>query len=106
MFYTALYHALLAPTLYSDADGEYLGMDDVVHQSGAQPVYGTYSVWDLYRTQWPLLAMLDPHRARHLTHPLFRNAQHTLPSSHLLVVLSFFFPFFFLFSLFFFFFFF
>src|SRR3546814_16030576 len=38
MFYTALYHALLAPNLYSDADGGYLGMDDVVHQSGAQPV--------------------------------------------------------------------
>jgi predicted alpha-1,2-mannosidase len=75
MFYTALYHALLAPTLYSDADGEYLGMDDAVHQAGAQPVYGTYSGWDIYRTQWPLLAMLDPQRASDMTQTLVRNAQ-------------------------------
>src|SRR3546814_6880045 len=50
-------------------------MDDVVHQSGAQPVYGTYSGWDIYRTQWPLLAMLDPQRASDMTQTLVRNAQ-------------------------------
>lgn len=75
MFYTALYHSLLAPTLYGDADGEYLGMDGAVHQAGAQPAYGTYSGWDIYRTQWPLLAMLDPRRVSAMTQTLVRNAQ-------------------------------
>ena len=75
VFYTSLYHAMLAPTLFSDANGDYIGMDGAVHQAGAQAVYGSYSGWDIYRSQWPLLAMLDPQRVGDMTQTLVRNAQ-------------------------------
>lgn len=75
VFYTSLYHSLLAPTLFSDSNGDYIGMDGAVHQAGAQAVYGSYSGWDIYRSQWPLLSMLDPQRVGDMTQTLVRNAQ-------------------------------
>ena len=75
IFYTSLYHSLLAPTLFSDANGDYVGMDGAVHQAGAQAVYGSYSGWDIYRSQWPLISMIDPQRVGDMTQTLVRNAQ-------------------------------
>ena len=49
IFYTALYHCLLMPSIFSDADGRYLGFDDEIHH--AEPghlVYCNYSGWDVY----------------------------------------------------------
>jgi predicted alpha-1,2-mannosidase len=62
-FYTALYHALLAPRTFNDADGAYIGMDRQLHDSGRRTHYADLSGWDIYRTQIPLLAMLMPRRA-------------------------------------------
>lgn len=62
-FYTALYHALLAPRTFDDADGRYIGMDGAVHDAGNRTQYADLSGWDVYRTQIPLLAMLMPRRA-------------------------------------------
>ncbi|GAA3774895.1 GH92 family glycosyl hydrolase [Plantactinospora mayteni] len=61
-FYTALYHATLAPNLFSDADGRYPGMDQQVHQlgEGQAAQYTNYSGWDTYRSQAALVALLDP----------------------------------------------
>lgn len=82
-FFTALYHALLAPTTYSDVNGEYLGFDNKVHninQDYAQyadrlvnvagaprnprsvpPAFlSDMSIWDVHRTEFPLLAMIVP----------------------------------------------
>jgi predicted alpha-1,2-mannosidase len=60
-FYTCLYHALLMPTTFDDADGRYLGVDDRVHQvaSGSHH-YTDLSLWDTYRTQTPLLTLIEP----------------------------------------------
>ncbi|MAQ16484.1 MAG: hypothetical protein CMN30_17035 [Sandaracinus sp.] len=65
LFYSALYHALLMPTLASDVDGSYRGLDDLVHRTdddGRDPFrYSTdFSLWDTFRTQTPLLAFLYP----------------------------------------------
>ncbi len=63
VFYTALYHSLLMPSIISDADGRYLGFDGNVHQVGAgHLVYADYSGWDIYRDEIPLLAMIEPQR--------------------------------------------
>jgi predicted alpha-1,2-mannosidase len=62
-FYTALYHALLAPRTFNDAGGAYIGMDGQLHDSGRRTHYADLSGWDIYRTQIPLLAMLMPRRA-------------------------------------------
>ncbi|MFF4397241.1 lectin [Streptomyces sp. NPDC001480] len=61
-FYTALYHALLHPNVFSDADGQYMGMDNQIHKlaKGQQAQYANYSGWDTYRSQTQLMAMIEP----------------------------------------------
>lgn len=62
-FYTALYHALLAPTLISDADGEFRGSDQQIHQAPADTrIYSTFSLWDTFRAEQPLFTILEPQR--------------------------------------------
>lgn len=63
VFYTALYHSLMMPTIFSDADGRYLGFDAQIHQTAPDhPIYANWSGWDIYRSEIPLLAMIDPQR--------------------------------------------
>lgn len=61
-FYTALYHALWAPSIFSDSNGQYIGFDSQVHQvakgQGAQ--YSSFSGWDIYRSLIQLKAILNP----------------------------------------------
>jgi predicted alpha-1,2-mannosidase len=60
-FYTALYHAMLEPSTFSDADGRYLGFDNAIHRTTpGQVQYANFSGWDIYRSEIPLLAMLVP----------------------------------------------
>lgn len=63
VFYTALYHCLMMPTIFNDADGRYLGFDGKVHTvaSGHQ-IYANFSGWDIYRSEIPLLATIEPQR--------------------------------------------
>lgn len=70
-FYTALYHTLLAPTLYSDANGAYRGFDNKVHHvAHGHNEYANYSGWDIYRTEVPLIALLAPRRVSDMMHSL------------------------------------
>ncbi|WP_330336068.1 GH92 family glycosyl hydrolase [Streptomyces sp. NBC_00557] len=61
-FYTALYHALLHPNVFSDDNGQYMGMDNQIHKlaRGQQAQYANYSGWDTYRSQTQLMAMVEP----------------------------------------------
>lgn len=61
-FHTALYHVSLAPTLFQDADGRYLGRDQRVHAGDGGGNYTTFSLWDTFRAEHPLLVLID--RAR------------------------------------------
>jgi predicted alpha-1,2-mannosidase len=76
IFYTALYHALLEPNLYSDADGRYLGFDGQVHRlspgQGAQ--YANFSGWDVYRSQLQLVTWLDPSLGSDIAQSLLNQA--------------------------------
>lgn len=75
-FYTALYHALLAPSVLSDDDGRYTGMDGRVHSAPPGHLeYANYSGWDVYRSEIPLLAMLFPHRASDMVRSLLDDEQ-------------------------------
>jgi predicted alpha-1,2-mannosidase len=74
-FYTALYHALLAPRTFNDVDGRYIGMDGVVHRTGGRTQYADLSGWDIYRTQIPLLAMLMPQRASAIVASMLADAE-------------------------------
>jgi len=64
VFYTALYHALLVPMTGNDADGRYRGYDDKIHHADGWTYYEYFSLWDTYRSQNQLLALLRPQRAR------------------------------------------
>lgn len=64
-FYTALYHAHIAPYNYQDVDGTFRGMDKQLHRN-ADPTDGHYTVfslWDTYRALHPLLTIIEPERA-------------------------------------------
>ena len=61
IFYTALYHTAVAPNLFTDVDGRYLGMDLRIHQTSAdRPVYTVFSLWDTFRALHPLMTIIDP----------------------------------------------
>ena len=63
IFYTSLYHCFLMPSVFSDADGRYLGFDNTIHQTRPNhPIYADYSGWDIYRTEAPLLTLIEPQR--------------------------------------------
>jgi putative alpha-1,2-mannosidase len=61
-FYTALYHTMLAPTLFCDVDGQYRGGDGKVHQAKGFNNYCTFSLWDTYRAAHPLYTIFQPKR--------------------------------------------
>ncbi len=59
---TALYHSLLAPSVWSDADGRWRGPDDQVHVADGYTVRSTFSLWDTFRAEHPLLTLIQPER--------------------------------------------
>ncbi|WP_376796574.1 GH92 family glycosyl hydrolase [Thermogemmatispora sp.] len=60
-FYTALYHVLLQPNVFSDVNGQYIGFDGQVHTvPRGHAFYANYSGWDIYRSEIQLLALLAP----------------------------------------------
>ncbi len=60
MFYTALYHTLIAPNLDMDVDGRYRGPDNAVHTAKGFDFFSTLSLWDTYRAEHPLLSLIQP----------------------------------------------
>lgn len=61
IFYTALYHAFIAPTVYADVNGEFRGHDNKIRKADWVN-YSTFSLWDTYRTLNPLFTIIQPER--------------------------------------------
>ena len=82
-FLTALYHALLAPTLFDDVDGSYRGLDGLVHRAEGFHYHSTFSLWDTYRAAHPLYCLIQRSRVRDFVRSLIamgrESPQHTLP---------------------------
>ena len=75
-FYTALYHALLDPSVFSDANGQYMGFDSKVHTvPPGHEQYTNFSGWDIYRSEVPLLALLAPGRTSDMMQSLVNDAE-------------------------------
>ncbi len=75
-FYTALYHALLHPNLFSDSGGQYMGFDGKVHRvKPGHAQYANYSGWDVYRSEIPLISLLDPAQASDMATSLLNDGQ-------------------------------
>ncbi|MBO0801616.1 MAG: GH92 family glycosyl hydrolase [Nocardiopsaceae bacterium] len=63
-FYTALYHSLLSPNVFSDVNGQYTGSDGKIHSVvPGHADYANFSGWDTYRGQAELEAMVAPAQA-------------------------------------------
>ncbi len=76
-FYTALYHALLQPTTFSDTNGEYRSFDQKIHRvTGNQKIqYANFSGWDVYRSQLQLLTWLMPKVGNDFAQSLYNQAR-------------------------------
>ncbi len=73
---SANYHTLVAPTLFSDVDGRYVGLDGQVHTAPAgQFAYSTFSTWDTYRALHPWLILTQPAQAKKLIDDIIRQTQ-------------------------------
>lgn len=68
IFYTAMYHTMVAPNLYSDADGRYRGHDLKVHNAGEKRQYTVFSLWDTFRTLHPLFTITQRERTSEMIH--------------------------------------
>jgi predicted alpha-1,2-mannosidase len=82
-FYANLYLTCLAPVLFNDVDGMYRGYDHQNHPGAKFQNYTTFSIWDIYRAEWPLLTLLQPARVNDLVQTMLAEyqelGQHSTP---------------------------
>lgn len=85
IFYTALYHTMIAPSVFSDVNGEYRGADGKTHK-GDFTDYTTFSLWDTYRAAFPLMTIIQPEMQRDLAETMLHifKQQGKLPVWHLM----------------------
>ncbi|MDO5488155.1 MAG: GH92 family glycosyl hydrolase [Rikenellaceae bacterium] len=85
IFYTALYHTMIAPSEFCDVDGAYRGADGEVHPNPGHTTYTTYSLWDTYRAAMPLLSILHPEKMNGIINTMINihDEQGRLPVWHL-----------------------
>jgi hypothetical protein len=62
VFYTALYHTMIAPNLFMDIDGRYRGTDSKIHQADDFTNYTIFSLWDTFRSTHPLYTLIEQDR--------------------------------------------
>ena len=62
VFYTALYHCFIHPSIYNDVDGRYLGRDMQIHQTDGFNYYTIFSLWDTFRALHPLFNLVQRER--------------------------------------------
>lgn len=74
-FYTALYHTLLHPNIFSDVNGEFMGFDGLAHVARGYTQYANYSGWDIYRSWIQLMALIAPKETRDIMRSFVVNAQ-------------------------------
>ena len=75
-FYSALYHCMIQPNIYSDADGSFLGRDMKVHAGDGHDYYTVFSIWDTYRAEHPLFTIIDTKRTNDFISTFLRQYQY------------------------------
>ncbi len=74
-FYTALYHCMINPNIYSDVDRKYLGRDMKVHTTQGFDYYTVFSLWDTFRAEHPLLSIIDRKRTADFVNTFLQQYQ-------------------------------
>ena len=72
IFYTALYHAQLAPVTFSDVNGEFRMENDRIEKETGYTTFSTLSLWDSFRAQQPLLTILEPNKVSDIINSMLR----------------------------------
>jgi predicted alpha-1,2-mannosidase len=73
-FYTALYHTMIAPNLYTDVNGDYRGMDMKIHNTeGDKDQYTVFSLWDTFRATHPLFTIIEQDRTNAFVQTFLRQ---------------------------------
>jgi predicted alpha-1,2-mannosidase len=82
-FYTAMYHTFINPTVYTDVNGQYKGLDQGIHQANGFVNYSTFSLWDTYRALHPFFNIIQPNRNNDMVKSMLahydQSALHMLP---------------------------
>lgn len=88
IFYTAMYHSLLAQYISQDVDGKYTGPDKKIHEAKGYDYYGSFSCWDTYRSQHPLLTLIAADHVNDFIRSVASKTQDYgwLPAQHFLNV--------------------
>jgi predicted alpha-1,2-mannosidase len=85
IFYTALFHSLIHPSLFNDHDGKYQGADLKSHANPGYNTYSVFSTWDTYRAEHPLFTLIAPNRVSDFVNTMLAisDEQGYLPIWHL-----------------------
>lgn len=85
VFYTGLYHTMVAPSEFCDVNGDYRGADGQMHKNPGYTTYTTYSLWDTYRAAMPLMTIMHPERMTDMVNTMLaiNDEQGRLPVWHL-----------------------
>ncbi len=84
IFYTSLYHSFLAQQISQDVDGRYFGMDKQIHQMEKGEFFPSFSCWDTYRTEHPLMTLVAPDHVNDMVRSIVNKAKEYgwLPAQH------------------------
>ena len=85
VFYTAMYHSMIAPNIFQDLNGEYRGTDKKVYKDTSFTNYTLFSLWDTYRAAHPLYTITHPERVSDMVNSMVKifEQQGKLPVWHL-----------------------
>jgi predicted alpha-1,2-mannosidase len=73
VFYTALYHTMLAPNTFSDVNGNYRGMDQKIHKDTVNTTYTVFSLWDTFRAAHPLYTIIEQKRTNQFINTFLKH---------------------------------
>ncbi|HAH26218.1 MAG TPA: alpha-mannosidase [Prolixibacteraceae bacterium] len=77
IFYTALYHTMVAPALFSDANGEFKGVKGDVQKATGYNRYTVFSLWDTYRALHPLFTLTQQPRVNDMVKTMLDHYRQT-----------------------------
>lgn len=85
IFYTALYHTMIAPSTFSDVNNDYRGADGKMYKNADFTNYTTFSLWDTYRAAHPLMSIIHPEKVNDMINTMLTIYKHQgkLPVWHL-----------------------
>ena len=86
IFYTSLYHTMIAPSVFCDVDGSYYGADQQMHKPDGFVNYTTFSLWDTYRAAHPLMSIIHAEKMKDIIQTMIHiyAQQGKLPVWHLM----------------------